>query len=346
MLVALDVDLGVRVEAAQASKDRLTYRCPGCREQVIPKQGKVVVWHFAHAKGSSCPFAKESPEHRAMKVAVRDAYAAAGLTSEVEVPVGACIADVAVTFEQMGETDLVAIECQRSRLPAVDVQRKIQAYAAHGFHVLYLVDASVFREFRGFQGVRSLHEKELSVPDWVLEAGIPDESQKRGTEARLFVGGNLTHHRYFVHVFHDKKLWALELTSIWRERQWADGRWRRPADGVLLSRKLTGRLLGQVSLAATVDVFGDGGLTTYMDMDELIRYPDVHPTVKTEIGESIMRLASARRDLGSNRARLARCKKPQSKVLEFKQPADTQLGLGIDEPQRPKHASGQEWWWD
>ena len=38
------------------------YRCPGCGDRVVPHQGQIVAWHFAHRSNASC--SKESVEHR------------------------------------------------------------------------------------------------------------------------------------------------------------------------------------------------------------------------------------------------------------------------------------------
>lgn len=52
MLVALDKH-GNRVMAENAIKGE-KYFCQSCGEEVIPKQGEINIWHFAHMSGSEC----------------------------------------------------------------------------------------------------------------------------------------------------------------------------------------------------------------------------------------------------------------------------------------------------
>jgi len=55
MLVA-ELD-GVRAEAAKVVRGS-HYVCPQCKRDVILKQGRVVIWHFAHKPHAYCIFAK------------------------------------------------------------------------------------------------------------------------------------------------------------------------------------------------------------------------------------------------------------------------------------------------
>ena len=82
MLVAhLD---GVRVEASVALKSNI-FRCPGCGEPVILKQGHVVVHHFAHYPGSRCAFGTgETIAHQQAKAVMAASLRKRGWRTEVE----------------------------------------------------------------------------------------------------------------------------------------------------------------------------------------------------------------------------------------------------------------------
>jgi competence CoiA-like predicted nuclease len=51
MLVA--IQHGVRVEAVAAAKSNF-FTCPKCKDQLILKQGDIVIHHFGHYPGSVC----------------------------------------------------------------------------------------------------------------------------------------------------------------------------------------------------------------------------------------------------------------------------------------------------
>ena len=58
MLVALDRD-EERVFITDAVKGE-KYYCPICGEEVVPKQGAVMSWHFAHKSKRNCdPWSSE-----------------------------------------------------------------------------------------------------------------------------------------------------------------------------------------------------------------------------------------------------------------------------------------------
>ncbi len=82
MLVAEHQD--ARVEAALAQRGP-SYTCPECKGIVILKQGRKVIWHFAHKPPTDCRWATgETLAHLQAKKLVRDALVARGLRAEVE----------------------------------------------------------------------------------------------------------------------------------------------------------------------------------------------------------------------------------------------------------------------
>src|SRR5687768_1704306 len=85
MLVATLEDL--RVDATQALRG-LKYLCPSCRAELVLKQGRIVIHHFAHKPPTDCAWASgETREHLLAKTVIRDAYRKRGYGAEYEVEV-------------------------------------------------------------------------------------------------------------------------------------------------------------------------------------------------------------------------------------------------------------------
>lgn len=65
-----------KVSALAEVGRREGFECKLCGKDAVPKMGRTIAWHFAHKVDSSeCPLAKESDDHRRMKVVLADAAA-------------------------------------------------------------------------------------------------------------------------------------------------------------------------------------------------------------------------------------------------------------------------------
>ena len=133
MLVAHQHD-GVPIEAFGAVKG-VEFRCPGCKERVILKQGHIVVHHFAHYPDSRCSFGTgETLAHLHAKYVMVTSLRQRGWRAEVEyVPEGnpgRCI-DV-ITWPPHLRRGLV-IEFQHTPIDPETIFKRADDYAELGY---------------------------------------------------------------------------------------------------------------------------------------------------------------------------------------------------------------------
>lgn len=126
------------------------WRCPHCQAPARTKLGEMLIWHFAHkAVAETCPlilegsgdYAPERQQHLAMKEAVlakmRTDHPKATVQAEIRVSEAGRIADVLVTFPgPHGER--VAFECQWSKLPFEEFQKRTESYTKAGVQVIWI----------------------------------------------------------------------------------------------------------------------------------------------------------------------------------------------------------------
>lgn len=137
MLLALHDDQ--RFDAFCAMKGR-SYTCPNCGEEVILKQGRIVIHHFAHKPPTNCSWAKgETREHLLAKTVIRDAFRAKSYQAEFEAVVlseaGDRRADVLLTNDNGAR---VAIEVQHTPILYDAIERRTSAYSAVGVPVIWV----------------------------------------------------------------------------------------------------------------------------------------------------------------------------------------------------------------
>src|SRR5437588_9349631 len=127
MLVALLQ--GQRVDAFEVAKGP-KYFCPNCRAEVVLKQGRIVIHHFAHKLPTDCSWASgETRENLLAKTVLRDAYRARGLHADYEVPVLSGMGDRrADVLLSNGKGKKVAIEIQHSPILFDAMERRTKAY--------------------------------------------------------------------------------------------------------------------------------------------------------------------------------------------------------------------------
>lgn len=137
MLIALQDN--TRIDAWGASRG-LLYRCPNCHDEVILKQGRIVVPHFAHKPPTNCVWATgETREHMLSKKVIRDAFVSRGYKAECEVEVlssaGDRRADVLIENKNGHR---VAIEVQHTPISYEHIEERTNGYLAAGIPVVWI----------------------------------------------------------------------------------------------------------------------------------------------------------------------------------------------------------------
>lgn len=137
MLVALHQEQ--RVDALGAAKGP-QYFCPNCKTEVILKQGRIVIHHFAHKPPTDCSWATgETREHLLAKTVIRDAFRARNYQAEYEVEVlsgaGDRRADVLLTN---ANGQRVAVEVQHTPILYDAIERRTNGYAAAKVPVIWI----------------------------------------------------------------------------------------------------------------------------------------------------------------------------------------------------------------
>lgn len=125
---------GLRVSAFGAARG-LDYRCPNpaCGKQLILKQGRLVVHHFAH-KVPKCDWVShETAEHLTAKEAVWNSLRRRGLRAEIEFIVDAIPGDRRADVMTWSPDNLrVAFELQHSSISLDEIERRATSYAQAG----------------------------------------------------------------------------------------------------------------------------------------------------------------------------------------------------------------------
>ena len=125
------------VMATEVSPEDGPFYCPACREQVILKQGRIVIAHFAHYPEATCAYPNEgeSDEHRLAKLEIYQALLQASGVTDVRLE--RYLQDVRpdVSFVKNGQ--LVAVEIQVSQLSRDDIAWRTKAYARKDIAVLW-----------------------------------------------------------------------------------------------------------------------------------------------------------------------------------------------------------------
>ena len=137
MLTALHDD--VRVYAAKAVKGR-RYLCPGCRGELILRQGRIRIHHFAHRPPVGCLLGRgETDQHLAAKALFQGAFAPRSFKTEVEWPIpslaGDRRADVFVWDLAGGQ---VAIELQHTGIGVAEIELRTRGYLAAAVPVVWV----------------------------------------------------------------------------------------------------------------------------------------------------------------------------------------------------------------
>jgi hypothetical protein len=130
---------GARIEAAEAQRG-LNYVCPKCRGIVIPKQGRKVIWHFAHKPPTDCIWATgETLAHLEAKKLVRDALVTRGLRAEMEYIVATLPGDRRADVMVWSPEEVpLAIELQHTSIGLDEIEKRAFSYAGAGIAQIWI----------------------------------------------------------------------------------------------------------------------------------------------------------------------------------------------------------------
>jgi len=130
------------------------YACPECHEDVVLKKGEKVVHHFAHARGTACPYGTgESRRHMEMKKILGKFFCDYCSRVDYEVKV---IEDRRADLVLYGcrgwngdPVDTVVVECQASNIAADEVERRTMDYEDAGIPVIWFWDTTLIHKKYG-----------------------------------------------------------------------------------------------------------------------------------------------------------------------------------------------------
>lgn len=126
-----------RIVAAGAKKGP-TYYCPGCAQEVILRQGRKVIHHFAHKPPVSCSWAMgETKLHLRAKELFYEFFKGQGRQVDIELPLAArqLRADVFVTGNNNQQ---VAFELQHSSIGPTEIEQRTSLYFQHGITLIWI----------------------------------------------------------------------------------------------------------------------------------------------------------------------------------------------------------------
>lgn len=113
------------------AEPKLTAFCPGCGNEVIPKCGKVVMWHWAHKIKSNCVYEPETQWHLRWKKLAIDH----GLDIEVKY-----VADEVYVADAVDEKNKRVIEFQHSSINVRDIIDRCEFYERLGYKIDWVFD--------------------------------------------------------------------------------------------------------------------------------------------------------------------------------------------------------------
>src|SRR6266852_636752 len=125
------------VMATEVSPEDGPFYCPACCEQVILKQGRIVIAHFAHYPEATCAYTNEgeSDEHRLAKLEIYQVLVQTPGVTDVRLERYLREVRPDVSFVLNGQ--LVAVEIQVSQLSRDDIAWRTTAYARKDIAVLW-----------------------------------------------------------------------------------------------------------------------------------------------------------------------------------------------------------------
>ncbi len=144
---------GKAIEASVASRGQL-FLCPQCHREVILKQGRIRVPHFAHKPPSDCTWAAgETTAHMLAKAWLAEEMRRRGIPTEVEYVLDTLPGDRRADVASWVGAIVLAFEFQHTSIGLEEIEARAFAYARRGIAQLWLpfIRPSVFEagEWRG-----------------------------------------------------------------------------------------------------------------------------------------------------------------------------------------------------
>jgi competence protein CoiA len=137
MLCGIRCQDNLKVFASTSERDHGPFNCPGCKDELVLRKGRIKVHHFAHKPPYHCQRGEgESDAHRKCKESIYNSLSKyTHVTNlDVEADFGTVIADVYCLINNVR----VAIEIQRSNLSVNEITARTSAYEKLGINVLWL----------------------------------------------------------------------------------------------------------------------------------------------------------------------------------------------------------------
>jgi competence protein CoiA len=131
-------EFGEDVLADEVELEDGPFYCPACQEQLVLKQGRKVVAHFAHRPSTNCEYTGEgeSEEHRLAKRELREALL--GVPGVTDVRLERYLREVRPDVSFLLNGQLVALEIQLSQLSLEKIAERTKAYTRKNIAVLWM----------------------------------------------------------------------------------------------------------------------------------------------------------------------------------------------------------------
>jgi competence protein CoiA len=129
---------GDEVLAEEVESSDGPFYCPACQAQLILKQGRKVVAHFAHWPDAECEYVGEgeSEEHRMVKWELREALLR--IPGVTDVRLERYLREVRPDVSFLMNGQLIALEIQLSQLSLEKIAGRTKAYARKNIAVLWM----------------------------------------------------------------------------------------------------------------------------------------------------------------------------------------------------------------
>lgn len=130
---------------AQTAKKGEIYHCPYCDEEVILRQGRIRISHFAHQTSTTCPLSiTESIGHIEMKSYISQMLSVRYPSINIEVPVGNKIVDIVI---RDSSNRGYAIECQYSPTTVRELEERTRFLNANQLSAIWVWSSKRFKPY-------------------------------------------------------------------------------------------------------------------------------------------------------------------------------------------------------
>lgn len=126
-----------KVFASASIKAEGPFSCPGCRNELILRKGKIKIHHFAHKPPYSCSLGEgETDAHRKCKENIYRCLSGRANVSclDMEANFNSVVADIYAVINGYK----VAIEVQKSKISVNEIERRTIEYEKLGINILWL----------------------------------------------------------------------------------------------------------------------------------------------------------------------------------------------------------------